>query len=54
MVKRYNPTGESLFSMEKSILEQLNHPGTVRYEGKYISPQDDRMYFVLKKPEHGV
>jgi hypothetical protein len=49
MVKRYNPTGQSLFSIEKRILEKLSHPGTVKLLGVYES-DDDRSYFILKKP----
>ena len=55
MVKRYNRSGESLFSIEKSILEKLNHPGTVKLLGEYLTKgKDVRMYFVMKRPVHGV
>ena len=50
MVKRYNPTGESLFSVEKSILKKLNHPGAVKLIGKYLS-SEEKQYFVLERPQ---
>lgn len=48
MVKRYNPTGESLFKLEKEILESLAHPGTVSLLGEFTS-DDKRWYFVMKR-----
>jgi serine/threonine protein kinase len=49
MVKRYKPSGESLFTLEKAILQELDHPGTIKFIGECVTP-DGRQYFVLKKP----
>jgi len=50
MVKRYNPTGESLYSVEKSILKKLDHPGAVKLLSKYTSGEE-KTYFVLERPQ---
>ena len=49
MVRRYKPSGESLFSLEAAILKELDHPGTVKFISEYVAP-DGRQYFIMKKP----